>query len=163
MIGESHKLPLMMRGFYWQELELGNLGRTLRRTITETDLVNFISVTGMLEAIFIDAEYPGAVIPGRLVPASLTQGLIEGMLFQTIIQATGLALLECHTKALKPVRVGDSIWAHVEITQIKPTSRYNRAIVTSDICVLNQSDECVLTYTVKRMLAGRPEASNTPS
>ncbi|MFM9936173.1 MAG: MaoC family dehydratase [Novosphingobium sp.] len=153
----SETVPLMARGFYWQELKIGPIGRTLRRTVTETDLVNFISVTGMLEAIFIDAEYPHAAIPGRLVPAALTQCLIEGMLFQTIIQATGLALLEIATKAHGPVRVGDSIWATVETLEVKPTSRGNRAIVTSDVKVYNQLDELVLGYVVKRMLAGRPE------
>ncbi len=39
------KIPLMARGKYWQEIELGLAGRTLRRTVTEADLVNFISVT----------------------------------------------------------------------------------------------------------------------
>ena len=148
--------PLMSRGLYWQELAVGPLGRTLRRTVTETDLVNFISVTGMLEAIFIDAAYPHAAIPGRLVPAALTQGLIEGMLFQTVIQGTGLALLEIATKAHGPVRVGDSIWATVDTVDIKPTSRGDRAVITSDVKVFNQQDELVLSYVVKRMLAGRP-------
>src|ERR1700736_3378958 len=114
-------IPLMARGKYWQEIELGLAGRTLRRTVTETDLVNFISVTGMLEAIFIDAEYPHAAIPGRLVPAALTQCLIEGMLFQTVIQGTGLALLEVALKAHSPVRVNDSVWATLETLEVKPT------------------------------------------
>ena len=50
-------LPLLGHGFYWQELKVGQRMRTLRRTLTETDLVNFISVTGMLEAIFIDKTH----------------------------------------------------------------------------------------------------------
>ena len=69
----------------------------------------------MTEAIFIDADYPGKAIPGRLVPAALTQCLIEGLLFQSVIQGVGLALLECNLKALAPVRVGDSIWATLDI------------------------------------------------
>ena len=151
------ELPLLARGKYWQELEIGMMGRTLRRTVTETDLVNFISVTGMLEAIFIDADYPHSAIKGRLVPAALTQALIEGMLFQTAIQATGLALLEIHTKALGPVRVNDTIWGTLETTEIRPTSRNNRAIVASDVKVYNQHNELVLTYLVRRMVAGVPE------
>jgi len=150
-------LPLIARGLYWQELRLGALGRTFRRTVTESDLVNFISVTGMLEAIFIDVEYPDAAIPGRVVPAALTQGFIEGMLFQTIIQGTGLALLEVATKAHGPVRVGDSVWATINTLEVKPTSKHDRAIVTSDVKVFNQRDELVLGYVVKRLMAGRPE------
>lgn len=151
------ELPTLGRGFYWQDLKVGQKFRTYRRTITETDLVNFISVTGMLEAIFIDAEYSGSsgAIKGRVVPAALTYGLIEGLLFQSMIQGTGLASLELHKKALKPVFVGDSVWATVEVTGIRPTSKDNRAIVASKVEVFNQSNEAVLIYDVTRMLAGR--------
>ncbi len=51
--------------------------------------------------------------------------------------------------------VSDSIWATVEVTGIKPTSKNNRAIVTSQIDVFNQRAEAVLTYKAVRMLAGR--------
>src|SRR3546814_16482285 len=81
-------------------------------------LINFISATGMLEAIFIDAEFEGAAIDGRPVPAALTQCMIEGLLFQTMIQGTGLALLEMTLIALKPVRIGDTVWATVTVTGI---------------------------------------------
>lgn len=148
-------LPVFGKGPTWEELKPGMVGRTLRRTVTEADLVNFIGVTGMVEAIFIDADYPGKAIPGRLVPAALTQCLIEGLLFQSVIQGVGLALLEVHLKALAPVRVGDSIWATLDILDIKPTSKNNRAVVTSEVIVYNQAEEPVLSYTVKRMVAGK--------
>lgn len=148
-------LPVMGKGPTWEEIRPGMAGRTLRRTVTEADLVNFIGVTGMVEAIFIDADYPGKAIPGRLVPAALTQCLIEGLLFQSVIQGVGLALLEVHLKALAPVRVGDSIWATLEVLEVKPTSKNNRAVVTSEVVVYNQAEEAVLSYTVKRMVAGR--------
>jgi 3-hydroxybutyryl-CoA dehydratase len=143
------------QGVVWQDLLVGQRFETLRRTITETDLINFISVTGMLEAIFIDAEFEGSAMKGRAVPAALTQGLIEGLLFQTMIQGTGLALLELSMRAHKPVCVGDTISALVTITEIKPTSRSNRAVIDSRVEVFNQSREPVITYDVKRLLAGR--------
>lgn len=148
-------LPVFGKGPTWEDLKPGLVGRTLRRTVTEADLVNFIGATGMVEAIFIDADYPGKAIPGRLVPAALTQCLIEGLLFQSIIQGVGLALLEVHLKALAPVRVGDSIWATLDIQDIKPTSKNNRAVVTSEVIVYNQAEEAVLSYVVKRMVAGK--------
>ena len=86
----------------------------------------------------------------------LTSGLIEGLLFQTMIQGTGLALLELTLKAHGPVLVNDSICGIVEVEEVKPTSKNNRAVVTSRIDVLNQRDERVLSYTAKRLLAGRP-------
>lgn len=144
------------RGFYWQEIEAGQRFRTWRRTVTETDLVNFISATGMLEAIFIDAHFEHGAIEGRPVPAALTSSLIEGLLFQTMIQGTGLALLEFSMKAHAPVLVNDTIYGVVEVEEVRPTSKNNRAVVTSRIEVFNQRDDLVLSYTAKRMLAGRP-------
>src|SRR3546814_1024426 len=109
----------------------------------------------MLEAIFIDAEFEGASIDGRHVPAALTQCMSEGLLFQTMIQGTGLALREMTLKALKPVRIGYTGWATVTITGMKPTAKNNRAVIDSEIAVFNTRDEQVLSYTAKRMLAGR--------
>jgi len=144
------------QGFYWEELELGQRFDTFRRTITETDLVAFTAVTGMLEAIFIDATFEGGAINGRPVPGALTYTLIEGFILQTMIQGTGLAMLELEQKILAPVVVGDTISAEVEVTEIKPTSRSGRAVVTSKIQVFNQRRVLVMTYTAKRLLAGRP-------
>jgi 3-hydroxybutyryl-CoA dehydratase len=148
-------LPRLGQGYYWQDVPVGTKFRTFRRTLTETDLVNFISVTGMLEAIFVDAEHGGAM-GGRPVPAALTYSIIEGFILQTMIQGTGMALLEVATKVLAPVRVGDSIWATVEVTASRPTSKSGRAVITSDVQVFNQRNESVMTYVVTRLLAGRP-------
>ena len=158
-MSQTTDIQQLGQGFHWQDLEVGQRFRTHRRTLTEADLVNFIGTTGMLEAIFIDASpRQGAQhrgISGRPVPAMLTTAIIEGFIFQSMIQGTGLALLETTSKVIAPVRVGDTIHAIVEIAGIKPTSKGNRAIVDSTISVFNQNDEPVLTYTAKRMLAGR--------
>ena len=150
-------VPLLGLGFYWQDIEVGQRFRTFRRTVTESDLVSFIGTTGMLEAIFLEADYPEGAIAGRPVPGALTYALIEGFITQTMIQGTGLAMLELHKKILAPVVVGDTIRAEIEVTGIRPTSKGNRAIVTSRIDVFDQRDRMVMTYTATRMLAGRPD------
>ena len=142
------------QGFHWQELVIGQRFRTFRRTVTEADLVGFIGVTGMVEAMFIDAAPLHGGIAGKPVPAALTYALIEGFILQTMIQGTGLAMLELTQKIHAPVRVGDTIHAVIEVTGVRPTSTGGRAIVDSNIHVFNQRDENVMTYTAKRMLAG---------
>ena len=146
---------LMGQGSFWQDIVEGQTQRTLRRTITESDLVNFISATGMLEAMFLEADSGHGAIGGRPVPAALTYCLIEGFILQSMIQATGLAMLEVQQDIKAPVRVNDTIWAVVEVTGIKPTSQGNRAVVGSLVSVYNQRDELVMTYACKRLLAGR--------
>lgn len=146
------------QGYFWQDISVGQRFETFARTITETDLVNFISCTGMLEAIFIEAGYEGGAIQGRPVPGALTYTLIEGLILQTMIQGTGLAMLELTQKIHGPVVVGDTVHALITVDEVRPTSKSKRAVVTSTIEVLNQRNECVMTYTAKRLLAGRPQS-----
>ncbi len=94
----DHAAPRLGQGFVWQDLQVGQRFRTFRRTVTESDLVQFINVTGMLEAIFIEEGYEGGAMRGRPVPGALTYTLIEGFILQTMIQGTGLAMLELHQK-----------------------------------------------------------------
>ncbi len=152
------KLPLLGQGFFWQDISVGQRFRTFRRTITEADLVGFINCTGMLEAIFIDETFEHA-IQGRPVPAALTYTFIEGFILQSMIQGTGMAMLELRQEIFQPVRVGDSIDATVEVTDIRPTSRSGRAVVTSVIEVFNQTGVRVMRYEAKRLLAGREGSS----
>lgn len=145
-------------GFTWEELSPGQRFRTLNRTLTETDLVMFTGITGMLETIFIDRTFGAdkGAIQGQFVPAALTYSLIEGLLCQSMIQATGLAMLELKKEVLAPVRVGDTIHGEIEVTSVRPTSKGNRGIVASRIEVKNQRGEVVMVYEATRMLAGRP-------
>jgi 3-hydroxybutyryl-CoA dehydratase len=112
----------------------------------------------MVEVMFIDAEPLAGGIGGRPVPAALTYTLIEGFLLQSMIQGTGLAMLELTQKIHAPVRVGDTINAIVEVDGIRPTSKGGRAVVDSTVTVFNQNDDLVMTYTARRLLAGRGEA-----
>lgn len=153
-------MKLLSPGVYWQDIEPRQQFKTLNRTITETDVIQFCSVTGMLEAIFIDATFQdqgkGGISGGRFAPAALTYTLIEGLLCQTMIQGTGLAMLELHKKVLNPVHVGDTVHAVVTVDSVKPTSKGNRAVVVSTVDVFNQRGDKVMTYGASRMLAGRP-------
>jgi acyl dehydratase len=144
-------------GFTWEQLSPGQRFRTLNRTVTETDLVLFTGMTGMLETIFIDRTFAveKGAIQGQFVPAALTYSLIEGLLCQSMIQGTGLAMLELKKQVLAPVRVGDTVHGEIEVTSVRPTSRGNRGIVVSNIIVKNQHGEAVMTYEATRMLAGR--------
>ncbi len=145
-------------GFYWNDLKVGERFRTLNRTITEADIVQFIGVTGMVETLFTDMPFvqEHGVFKGRVSPAALVYTIIEGLLCQATMQTTGLALLEVEKKVLKPVQAGDTVHAEVEVTAVRGTSKGNRGIVTTQNNVINQRGEMVMTYRAVRMMAGRP-------
>ncbi len=144
-------------GFYWDDLSVGEKFRTLNRTITEADIVQFIGVTGMVETIFTDLSFNDhhGAIQGRVVPAACTYTIIEGLLCQA---TTGLALLEVEKKVLKPVFAGDTVHAEVEVIGLRETSKGGRGIVTTMNHIVNQDGVTVITYKAVRMMAGRPKA-----
>lgn len=145
------------QGRYWQEVAPGDRFRTRNRTLTEADLVAFVGATGMLETIFVDTTFAGAM-PGRPVPAILTHAIIEGMQLQTLLQHTALALLELTLTTRAPVQVGDTIHGEIEILQVRATSKGDRGVIASRNNVVNQAGATVLTYDAVRLVAGRPEA-----
>jgi acyl dehydratase len=146
-------------GLYWNDLSVGERFRTLNRTITEADIVNFIGVTGLVETLFTDLTFNDrhGAIKGRVVPAACTYAIVEGLLAQATMQTTGLALLEIEKKVLKPVFAGDTVHAEVEVTAVRATSKGNRGIVTTQNNIITQNGEAVITYRAVRLMAGRPE------
>ena len=144
------------QGFHWQDLHAGQRFRTFRRTVTEADLMGFVALCGMQEPLFVDATHAGALGP-RPVPGVLTYALIEGLLLRGMVHGTGLALLEATQRMLAPVRVGDTIGAEATVVEVRPTAAGGRAVVVCEVRVTNQRGEPVLDYSVKRLLAGRPD------
>jgi acyl dehydratase len=144
-------------GLYWNDLAVGDRFKTIGRTITEADIVNFVGVTGMVEVLFTDLEYVAAHAPqmGRLAPAALVYAFAEGLLVQATMQHTGLAFLNMQLDVKGPTRAGDTIHVECEVTEVSPTSK-GRGKVRTLNQVVNQKGETVLTYNPLRIMAGRP-------
>src|SRR6201996_1581081 len=104
-------LPTLVRGQTFEEMTAGSRFRTASRTITETDLITFVTLTGMNEPLFLDeAGSFGAGYAGRLVPGALVFSYAEGLVMQTgVIHGTGMAFLRADLSVQAPAFVGDTI------------------------------------------------------
>lgn len=153
-------MKLIGEGFHWDELTVGDSFRTFGRTITETDIVNFVSSVGMLESLFLDAEYRAAhaAIDGRPAPGALIYALAEGLVLNATAQGTGLAFLHMELNVEGPVMQGDTIHVEIEVTEVRPAKKNNRGLVRTRNRIVNQRGETVITYTPLRLMAGRPAA-----
>ena len=150
-------------GFAWDELEVGYRFRTVGRTVTEADLVNFVSITGMLEVLFTDTEYLAehGPVAGRVVPAALAYTFAEGLLVQSTMQHTGLGFLNMELDVKGPTFVGDTVHVECEVTEVRPTSK-GRGLVRTRNEVINQRGETVLVYTPLRIMASRAMRDGDP-
>lgn len=144
------------QGFYWTDLPVGMQFRTFGRTITETDIVNFISVAGMLESLFVDETYRAAhsAIPGRPAPAALVYALCEGLVLNATGQGTGLAFLGMEMDVKGPVLQGDTIHVEAEVIESRAASKGGRGLVRTKNRVINQRGEEVMCYTPLRLMSG---------
>jgi acyl dehydratase len=149
---------LLGRGLTWQELPAGTTFTTSTRTVTETDLVIFITWAGIVNPLFTDARFSTDVegYRGRLVPGMITYCFSEGLIAQTgVMRGTGIAMLgAAHLKHVAPVFVGDTVHAVVEVAESRASRKPGRGVVSSDITVVNQDGVDVLLYNAVRLTRG---------
>lgn len=144
-------------GLHYEELPLGRQFKTISRTVTEADIVNFINVTGMTEVLFIDTEYlkEHSDIKGRVAPGALAYTIAEGLLVQSTMQHTGLAFLNMELDIRGPVFAGDTIHVECEVIEARLTSKGTRGLVRTRNHIINQKGEVVIEYTPLRMIKCR--------
>jgi acyl dehydratase len=147
----SEALPVVGRGFCFEDLRLGFRFRTHRRTIAESDVAGFVNLTWLTEELFTVADDAGRAIKGRAVPAALVYSFAEGLLLPTM-QDTGLAFLNASLDVKGPTVVGDTIHVEAQVTEARLTSKGDRGLVRFANKVINQRAETVLEYNPLRML-----------
>ena len=144
------------RANFFEDYRIGEVFKTNGRTVTEFDVMTYVTLVGYLEPLFIDEEYirEESGFGSRIAPGLLTTSIADALIAQTgILNGTGMALLGINELKMKtPVRVGDTIYANVEITEKRKTKRTDQGIVTSKQIVCNQRDEPVVEYMVSRLV-----------
>ena len=135
-----------MTGLYWEEWKIGAEFVSSARTITETDIINFAGISGDYNPLHIDEEFCRNTQFGtRIAHGPLVYSIATGLIFQlhlyddTLIAFLGFDSL----KFTKPVKIGDTIHARVEVIEKRETSKSDRGIMKRLFQVLNQNNELV--------------------
>jgi acyl dehydratase len=142
-------------GLYFEDMPAGRRFKTIGRTVTETDIINFCNCTGNTEVLFTNLEFlkHESDIKGRPVPGPLTYCLAEGLLAQSTMQHTGFAFLHMELNIESPVMAGDTIHVEVEVTEARLSkSRPGRGLVRTRNRVIKQDGTVALVYTPLRMI-----------
>ena len=147
----SEVIPIVGRGFAFEDLKQGFRFKTHRRTIAEADLAAFVNLTWLTEELFAVADDSARAIKGRPVPGALVYAFAEGLLLPTM-QDTGLAFLNCTLDVKGPTLVGDTIHVECEVTEQRRASKGDRGLVRFANQVVNQRGETVLQYNPLRLL-----------
>src|SRR3989304_6602472 len=153
-------LPPAQRGMYFEEFEIGQRVVSTARTITETDIVLFASLSGDFNQIHIDAEFSkktpfGARVAHGLLGLSIASGLVVQTGF---MEGTIMAFREVNEwKFIKPIYIGDTIHVETEVKETKALPRIVGGSIVIALDVKNQKGETLMKGTWTALIAGRPE------
>ncbi|MGI9181652.1 MAG: MaoC family dehydratase [Longimicrobiaceae bacterium] len=123
----------------FEELQVGQAAE-FAKTVTEADVVLYAGITGDLNPAHINqVEAEKSRFGGRIAHGMLSAGLISAVL-GTRLPGPGTIYLEQTLRFTRPVRIGDTVTARVEVIELIEKRRRVR-LATS--CA-NQDGEVVL-------------------
>lgn len=123
----------------FEELRPGRSAK-LSRTVTESDVSLFAGITGDLNPVHVDAVAAEASsFGGRIAHGMLTAGLVSAVL-GTRLPGPGCIYVGQTLRFTRPVRIGDTVTARVEVTEVIEERRR----VLLDTTCRNQDGETVL-------------------
>jgi acyl dehydratase len=132
--------------YFFDDLTIGNEFETPRRTVTETDLVQFAMLSSDWNAVHTDALSSAASSFGRrIVHGALGLTIATGLLQRTgMFEGSAIALLGyTEWRFNKPLFVGDTVHTKMQVLGLRPTRCGLRGIVSRSIELINQDDETV--------------------
>ena len=129
-----------MNALFFEDYEADFELTTARRTIGETEIVLFATMTGLHEAPFMsDVDAEGLVV---------LSGLLHGV---------AIAFLSVgNVRTPRPVLLGDTVRARVKLLEKRLTSKGHAGVVITSHQVRNQREEIVMEYEMTRMIKLRP-------
>lgn len=134
-----------------------------RRTLSETDIVNFVNLVGLHEPPFIDMEWVKREMPGihnkRFAPAPLLISLGMGLVATSIMEVLDAmvereslgpfhGMVGVEAKVQSPAFPGDTLSVDLEAAVDRKTSS-GKTLVDLKHVVKNQRDETVVIFTEK--------------
>lgn len=148
-------------GRYFEDFAVGAVYKHWPgRTITETDNSWFTLLTMNTHPVHFDAEYAKQSEFGQLlVNSCLTLSIVAGMSVRDTSQRAIANLGWTDIKLTAPVFVGDTIYAHSEVKELRESkSRPNQGIVTFETVGTKADGSVFMTYT-RTILVPKKEAA----
>jgi acyl dehydratase len=149
------------RGRHFEEFAVGERFVTLRRTITETDLVSFAALTGDYNPLHIDAEFGkgtqfGERIAHGMLGASYAVGLIASL---GLTEGTVIAIVHMTWDFTAPIRIGDTIHVEQTVKSVRETRKRDRGMIVFEVEVINQRGEVVQKGERSLLVSRKPDPS----
>jgi 3-hydroxybutyryl-CoA dehydratase len=123
----------------FEDLQPGQ-SAAMSKTVTEADVILFAGVTGDFNPAHLDQVYAErSRFGGRIAHGMLSAGFISAVLAMRL-PGPGTIYLSQSLRFLRPVRIGDTVTARVEVAELMPARRRVRLLTTCS----NQQGEALV-------------------
>lgn len=147
-----------LTGLTYDDISLGQTA-SFSKQVEETDIQMFSAVSGDVNPVHLDEEFAaGTMFKERIAHGMLTGAVISAALAMEL-PGPGCIYLGQTLRFTRPVKIGDHITAHLEVT----AKRDDKKIITLACEVSNQdgkvvaSGEAQVLASRKKLLIDRPE------
>ncbi len=145
----------MSQDLHYDDLKVGDRWVSRRRTVTETDVVNFACLTGDHDPLHVDHEFARQTPFGRPIAHGLLGLSFVAGLGSQCPAVNTLALIAVRDwQFLTPIYIGDTVHAVTEIVEKNGSGRRHGRVVWQRQLV-NQKGEIVQQGTLETMVAAR--------
>ncbi len=127
---------------YFEDVKEGYTWKSARRTITETDIVQFAGLSGDFNPLHMDEEFAKSTLFGKRIAHGLLGLSIASGLQAAETPWLVLAFMGLDWKFTKPIFIGDTVHYISEVKK-KRDAGADRGIVMVDRKLLNQREEVV--------------------
>ena len=129
-----------LSNFTFDELSLGQKA-SFTKQVTEQDVVLFAAVSGDVNPVHLDEAFAAeTMFAGRIAHGMLSGAVISAALAMEM-PGPGVIYLGQTLRFTRPVRIGDEITAHLEVTE----KREGKGIVKIACEVVNQDEKVVVS------------------
>lgn len=145
-------------GLHYEDFVVGHTLHTRGRTIGEADITIYAGLIGDWTPIHVDEHFAKTTPFGtRIAHGTLTLSMAVGLMAQmNLFDGTVVGLVNMCWSFSKPVRIGDTVYAHVTPLEKRLTSKSGRGIVKLEIRVLNHDSVEVCKGIHDVMVLTRP-------
>ena len=152
-----------MQKLFFEDYAVGEAFKSPARTMTETDIVLFASLTGDWHPIHTNVEYAKKAFFGeRIAHGMLTLCVGSALIFRlgpfVALPKSFIAFYGMDSvRFTGPVKIGDTIHCVVQVEKLEAKDDRTGVIVSKNF-IRNQRDEDVVVYTTRALVGRKPKA-----
>ena len=137
---------------YFEDFNKHYKAETRGRTVTEADVVLFSTMTGAYNSLFLNEEFSKKTPFGsRIAPGLLTASIATGLVYllpESPFEKGFVALLGASFKAIKSVKIADTLSCALTVKEIKEKEKNGIVILSSSVTNQNGEEVMVLEHTI---------------